>query len=77
MERLFCHADDALFGAVGAEVHASENVRLGAFEFVLDEPAAQEFLDFGNGKCKRGLELVRLGCKCDAPVYAVFVDVGC
>ena len=76
VERLLCHADEAFFWAVGAEVHASENVCLGACEFVLDESVAQEFLDFGNGKCEGGLELVRLGCKGDTPVHAVFVKIG-
>ena len=76
VERLLCHADEAFFWAIGAEVHASENVCLGACEFVLDESVAQEFLDFGDGKCEGGLELVRLGCKGDTPVHAVFVKIG-
>ena len=61
MERLFCHAEHALLGTVGAEVEPAENVRLGAFELILDEPVAQKFSDFGNGKRESCLELVRLG----------------
>ena len=76
VERLLCHADKALFGAVGAEVHAAENVCLGACEFVFDESVTQEFLDFGDGEREGCLELVRLGCKGYAPVHAVFVEVG-
>ena len=34
VERLFGHADEAFFGVVCAEVHASHDVRLGACEFV-------------------------------------------
>ena len=50
VERLLCHANEAFFGAVGAKVHASENVCLGACEFIFDESEAQEFFDFGDGK---------------------------
>ena len=42
VQHLFRHADDALLRAVGTEVHASQNVRLGALEFSLAEPALQE-----------------------------------
>ena len=73
---MFCHAEHTLLGTVGAEVEPAENVRLGAFEFILDEPVTQELLDFGDRKRECGLELVRLSGKCNAPVYAVLVKVG-
>ena len=76
VERLLCHADEAFFWAIGAEVHASENVCFGACEFVFDESVAQEFLDFGDGERECGFELVRLGRKGDTPVHAVFVEIG-
>ena len=59
MEGLFCHAEYALLGAVGAEVESAEDVRLGAFEFILDESVAQEFFDFGDGDRECCLELMR------------------
>ena len=77
VERLFRHADYALFGTVCTEVESAEDIRLGAFEFILDEPVTQELLDFGDGKRKGGLELVRLGRKRNAPVHAVLVKVCC
>ena len=77
VERLFGHADEALFRVVGAEVHASHDVRLGACEFVFQKAMTQEFLDFGDGKMECRLELVWLSGESDAPIDAILVEIGC
>ena len=75
MERLFGHADKALLGIVCAEVHAAQDVRLGAHQFVLDEPVTQKLLDFVDGKRERRRQLVRVCGERYAPIDAIFVEV--
>ena len=76
MQHLFGHADDALFGTVGAQVHSAQDVCLSAFEFALVESVLQETASLIQRKVECCFQLVRLGSQGYAPVGAVAVNVG-
>ena len=75
VQHLLGHANNALFGAVGTQVHGAQNIGLGAFVFTLVESALQKTSDFVERKFESRVQLMRFCGKRYAPVGSVEVNV--